>query len=315
MDATSCDDKLSYSSGNLRTLTALTSFAIFCLISLGGIVRVTESGLACPDWPLCHGKLIPPLDLPVIIEYSHRLLALFVFCLVVSVAFPIFHKFRHNTSLVKILLVTLTLLSLQILLGGVTVLTELRPEIISLHLATGQAFFAAFILLTCKIFLQDSSCITPKTSWFADKHISITAILIYSTVITGSLVTATGAFAACAGWPLCNGQVFPTNHLAGIHWLHRLMVLFSTMAVCWILVSSWRRSLKHLQLFFVSLLVFLMLIQIMVGAGTIWLHFTAFSKAIHLIVSTMVWGVVIINLGLIVFPSTNHSTFKTGVRP
>ena len=46
-------------------------------------------------------------------------------------------------------------------------------------------------------------------------------------MVSGSLVTNTGAFAACAGWPLCNGQLFPTNHLAGIHWLHRLVVLIT----------------------------------------------------------------------------------------
>ena len=44
-------------------------------ISLGGIVRITDSGLGCPDWPLCHGKLLPPLELHTLIEYSHRLSA------------------------------------------------------------------------------------------------------------------------------------------------------------------------------------------------------------------------------------------------
>ena len=49
--------------------------ATFVLITMGGVVRVTESGLGCPDWPLCYGEIIPPMEFHTMIEYSHRLLA------------------------------------------------------------------------------------------------------------------------------------------------------------------------------------------------------------------------------------------------
>ena len=58
-----------------RGLTLFTVLAAFALVVLGGVVRVTESGLGCPDWPLCQGRLIPPLETSAIIEYSHRLVA------------------------------------------------------------------------------------------------------------------------------------------------------------------------------------------------------------------------------------------------
>ena len=45
----------------------------FALIVIGGIVRVTGSGDACPDWPLCHGSIIPPFELRIWIEWTHRL--------------------------------------------------------------------------------------------------------------------------------------------------------------------------------------------------------------------------------------------------
>src|SRR5690348_18391801 len=59
----------------------------YLLISLGAIVRITGSGLGCGEhWPLCNGKLLPPLDLPTLIEYGHRLAAAAVSGLVTALA-------------------------------------------------------------------------------------------------------------------------------------------------------------------------------------------------------------------------------------
>src|SRR5437660_12601089 len=59
----------------------------YLLIILGAIVRITGSGMGCGDhWPLCNGKLLPPLDLPTLIEYGHRLAAALVSVLVSALA-------------------------------------------------------------------------------------------------------------------------------------------------------------------------------------------------------------------------------------
>ena len=60
--------------------------ATYILIILGGLVRATGAGLACPDWPLCHGRLTPPLDPLVLVEWSHRFVASIVGILTVVVA-------------------------------------------------------------------------------------------------------------------------------------------------------------------------------------------------------------------------------------
>ena len=69
------------STGAFRTVSRLaiaTSATMFALIVVGSIVRTTGSGLACPDWPLCHGRLIPPMQFNILMEWFHRLLALLV---------------------------------------------------------------------------------------------------------------------------------------------------------------------------------------------------------------------------------------------
>ena len=131
-----------------RVLAFITVISIGGLVVLGGVVRVTESGLGCPDWPLCYGGFLPPPDLKAIIEYSHRFVAsALVGPLVLATCIAAWIAYRKQPWLVVPASVALVLLFIQSGLGAVTVLQELPPFIVLVHLAVAQAMLATLIVL------------------------------------------------------------------------------------------------------------------------------------------------------------------------
>ena len=80
-------------------LVLVTYCVAFALVVLGGVVRVTGSSLGCPDWPLCHGRLIPPFDFHTLIEYSHRLVAVAVSVLVLATSLVAWRSWRKQKGI------------------------------------------------------------------------------------------------------------------------------------------------------------------------------------------------------------------------
>ena len=72
------DNSVAQPSGLARGFTGI-AFLTFCLIVVGALVRANDAGLACPDWPLCHGKVVPTFDLKVGFEWGHRVFAFAIF--------------------------------------------------------------------------------------------------------------------------------------------------------------------------------------------------------------------------------------------
>src|SRR5205823_961500 len=115
----------------------------YLLIILGAIVRITGSGLGCGEhWPLCNGKLLPPLDdIGTLIEWNHRLAAAAVSVLVIALAGYAWRLRRSARPPVRpsaAAYVALGLLALQVALGAVTVKLALPPWTVILHLGTAM---------------------------------------------------------------------------------------------------------------------------------------------------------------------------------
>src|SRR5438876_2861954 len=123
----------------------------YLLIILGAIVRITGSGLGCgEDWPLCNGRLLPPLELHAIIEFAHRQLVVLVSALVSALAIYAWHLRRTHREPAsapdRTAFVALGLLALQVALGAVIGKLALPPLRGVLHLALAMLILATLIV-------------------------------------------------------------------------------------------------------------------------------------------------------------------------
>jgi heme A synthase len=270
-----------------RFLLATGIITTFFLIILGSIVRTTESGLGCPDWPLCYGKVIPPFEFHALIEYSHRLLASIIGLIISIITFIAHLKYRHIKSIIIPIRICFLALIIQVALGAITVKKELPPEIVTIHL------FVALIILGLLIFAWSVTKEGNENSFNSKKVLPmlfLSTFLTMITILSGSYLVGSGASAVCPDWPLCLGNQIPNHILTWTHMIHRfiaggtvIIVLFATRQS---LLSDKYDNLRMASII-VGVLAFL---QIFIGAANPWLEFSSFARSFHLAIAAAIWG-------------------------
>lgn len=132
----------------LQAIALLGAAGAYVTIVLGGTVRGMGAGLACPDWPLCHGSLVPDLsDARIAIEYAHRLAAAATSAfLLLTFALTVLW-FRAATSLVVLSFTSLAILATQVGVGALAITSGLDWVVVTIHLALATATFASALVV------------------------------------------------------------------------------------------------------------------------------------------------------------------------
>lgn len=263
-----------------RRLAFVTAVFAYLQIALGGVVRVTGSGLGCPDWPLCHGRPYPPADVHSIIEYSHRAVGSITgVLLVVTVVAAWLVFWRRRPVVAWIATASLVAIGAEGVLGGVVVFQELASWLVLVHLGL------AMIILGC--LLATAILSLPAAPGVRDRVAPLAAAATYVLLLTGSTVVASGADDSCHSWPLCGGGFAPSFAGAdAFTMLHRGAVLIIGVLLVYALQKAIRRA-ETRPVAIATLIVFAL--QVAVGAGAA-LTDAALFNGLHVAIATLVWA-------------------------
>ncbi len=287
---------------SIRVVAWIAVVVTYFLIALGGTVLATDSGLSCPDWPLCYGQAYSSGTYHVFLEQFHRFTAATVSILIVLLLIGIIAWARKDRALLTLAVAAPILLAVQVVLGGLTVLWKLPPQIITVHLATALAIFAIVItiaVLSGKPARRGDGLSSPehpaKTRKFAQLAIS-NALLVYILMLLGSYVTGSEAGLACTGWPFCTPAPWAvSNHLASINILHRVFAVFVGFVMLWTVISALRRWRVARGQAIVGLVGGMLFVcQAVVGGLIVLLEEPAFVAGLHLALATAVWGTLVL---------------------
>ena len=216
------------SAGDARAARALSlgfvalTGATFVLIVLGALVRAHGAGLACPDWPLCFGRVIPPFDLRVGFEWTHRLLAGGVGLAFVALAFGVLRRPAARRRCARAVACAALLLVIQIALGALTVWHLLAAWSVTAHLLTGNAFAACLLGIALQI-RRGAEADPPGPVRGVRPWVVAAGACLGLQLVLGGLVSSRYAGLACPEWPTCSAGVwFPSwEGVVGLHLLHR----------------------------------------------------------------------------------------------
>ena len=284
------------SKNGYQAVTVAAVVATILLIAMGSIVRTTGSGLGCPDWPLCHGSVVPPWERTAIIEWGHRTLAAVVGLLILGVAsWTVWRARRSRATLVAVVVVAL--LVFQAYLGRETVRRELPPELVATHLATALALTALLVWVAVRAHdLGHADAHRAPMGALVAGSVALAAIAIALVMLAGAFVVSNGAGLACSTWPGCAEAAIPWSdggRTQDIQWIHRGVVAVGAFAVV-LQFAMVRRAdpptlLRRLSL----LLIALYAAQVLVGASSIWLDLATVTRVFHLTLGSTTWVVAV----------------------
>lgn len=280
-----------------QRLAFTTALLTLVLIGVGVLVRATGSGLGCPDWPTCHGQVVPPGQREALIEFSHRFVASIVGVLVIAVAVLAWKHYRHVPFIVWVATATVPLVGFQGLLGAITVVRELPPEIVATHLVTAMAVLSCTVAVTVAMRRETQalggpeSGLPPASAGAIGRWSIAAAVWLTAVFWIGAYMAESGAATACAGWPLCNGSALPAADDQEVtHMVHRYLAGAFSFVVIPLLVIAWRRreSVRWARPFAAALAV-LYGAQILVGALNVWYTFPDELTVTHTVIAASIW--------------------------
>jgi len=278
-----------------QKLAAATVATAILLVTIGVVVRVTGSGLGCPDWPLCHGQIIPPFDdARAWIEWIHRTVAIIVGFEVIGLAALALIDHRDRRVLVGATVVAVLLVGFQAWLGRETVRLGNSGESVTAHLAAAMTLVGLLVWILVRS-LYPARLPAGGASQRFTLVATFAAGAVFALLLFGSHVTATSQWYVFPDWPLMNGTLLPAlTDANSAQVLHRWIAFIVGLIVAAVLVAAWRmrpRTRPVVRLATIAALLFP--IQALVGGLQILTGLSGWTQTLHLALGAGIWALLV----------------------
>jgi protoheme IX farnesyltransferase len=280
----------------LRRLSAATALMTLALVALGGIVRATGSGDACPQWPGCFpGRILPPLEVHALIEFSHRLVAGLVVVLIVATAWVAWRRERRDPLVLWPVVVAIAAVVLQSAIGAIRIETGPKAIVTTLH------FLVATVLVALVMVTATASRMRRTVRGKADPvpdgfhrvawwTLGATALLL----LAGAYVRGEGAGLVFLDWPLMDGRFIPdlSTEPTVANFVHRLLAAAALLlgaALAWT-----ARRVRHSGIRALAWIAFgLLVVQAGLGAAAVLTRLADPAQAGHVVGSSLAWAALV----------------------
>ena len=255
---------------------------ILANIVVGALVRAHGAGLACPDWPLCFGEVVPRFDFKVAWEVGHRYVGWTFGLTYLALGAGVLSDGSLRRVGGTIWGVGLGLLVLQGLLGALTVWHLLASWSVTSHLLVGNAWNACVLWLGLALHDHAADARRPGVGRGARLSVASSALFLLFQLALGGLVSSRYAGLACSKWPGCyDATWFPVwgmDTLVGLHVHHRANAYLLAAVIVWMVWST--RGIPRLA-GRARLALALVLAQIGVGVANVLLELRVEITALH----------------------------------
>ena len=286
--------------GRQPALVALLTFAVvltLLLVVWGGVVRLSGSGLAIPDWPLANGKLLPKPHPNVLIEWGHRFLAMLISFTTLAIAIVVFQSKVHRQRLMGLTIALLITLALQVFMGARVVLEELPVDRVVAHLLLAFTFFGILVTMRHKAGEKSEAVAAAPAGGRARglaRFAHLAGGFVFLQAGLGAWTSSSGAALACPDFPTCQGMWLPPMHgLVGIHYAHRLGGYVVFLTVLALVLASLSVPLPPRARWALRLSGILVAVQLLLGIGNVLLRVPLPVSAAHLGTALLLFGVLL----------------------
>ena len=268
-------------------LGRVTAGLFFILLIWGNLVAGMKAGMACPDWPLCQGKFLPPMRIDVWMEFLHRVLAALAATSLYLMARQRLSSYQGFQKAIP--LAALGLIVVEIALGGIVVLLDLPVQLTTVHFMIGLAVF----LLVLYMVYCDGKSRPPLVSFSGyARPLFCVLLLIFSQASLGAYLRHSASGLACPDFPTCQGHLLPQfwDLPVATNFTHRLLAVGTLCTTALLYLASLldkRLKNRHSELFTLACLVAL---QIGIGAAMVKSGLSYPITSLHLAMTLAIMG-------------------------